>query len=595
MSDSSLARRTEIQVVFGGVDISASIKDYLISLTYTDNEEDETDDLQIKLQDREGVWRTKWLGQAIQAAAASPTSDLQSTEETESKTSQYKVIAKGGLNVHSRAGSQYFIYGSLAYGTIIEVSSISGGWANFRYSGKNAYVNAGYLQAVYSSVQPNSSGGGWNIGDAVTATGRPQYSSYGEGTPGKEVTKYQGTITYLNQKNGVPYPIHVGHLGWFAENQVQKVGPLQSAPPKEKDASKGLYIQATIIRQNWNGDGKDDKLESGQFELDSVNASGPPATVTIKGTSLPYNSTIRQTAKSKSWENYNLSGIVSEIAGKNGMASMYQCKSNPYYTRVEQYRMSDIAFLQKLCHDAGASLKVTNNIVVIFDQAEYENKSPVRTIAHGEEGGYTKYKLATGENDVYTSCHVSYTGTSGKTISATAYVADYDKDNDSNQCLEIRQRVASQAEAMELAAKMLRLHNKYEFTATFTFPGDPKLLAGCTVDLTGFGAWNGRYIIKQAKHSISHSGYATQITLRKSLDVVVTQEGTVEETPTYEVGDVVMLTPDAVVYGTNKRYYDWVYGARLFVRSISGNRVVVSIYREGAITGAVDIKHIKKV
>lgn len=61
MSDENTARHAECTVEFDGVDITSSIKPYLLSLTFTDNEEDASDDLQIKLQDREGVWMTDWL------------------------------------------------------------------------------------------------------------------------------------------------------------------------------------------------------------------------------------------------------------------------------------------------------------------------------------------------------------------------------------------------------------------------------------------------------------------------------------------------------------------------------------------------------
>ena len=57
----SLARRTEIAVTMDGTDISADINKYLLQLTYTDNEAGKTDDLQISLDDREGVWLTDWL------------------------------------------------------------------------------------------------------------------------------------------------------------------------------------------------------------------------------------------------------------------------------------------------------------------------------------------------------------------------------------------------------------------------------------------------------------------------------------------------------------------------------------------------------
>ncbi len=443
MSDTEQARRSSIEVLFGGVDITSSVEKYLISLTYTDNEEDATDDLQIKLQDREGVWLTKWLNTAIQAAAEQRSAA--GNKNGEKTIVQYKVIAQSGASVHSRAGRagvEYTQYGILSYGTVISVNSISDGWANFMYSGKNAYVKAEYLTPLYS-----------------------EYSA---------------------------------------------------AASSEGAASKGLTIQAIIKRHNWNSGGKTEVLDCGTFELDSVSASGPPAAVLIKGTSLSYSSTVRQMLKSKSWEHYVLSGIANEIADKNGMTCMYLCDSDPSYVRVEQYRMSDIAFLQKLCHDAGFSLKVSNNTVVIFDKEKFESLPTTRTIYRGKDGRYKKYSLATAENNCYTSCTVSYVNNGGQTISATVY-ADGIEAKDDKQRLKIHQKVSSVAEAEQLAEKMLRLHNKFEFTANLTFPGDPSLVAGITVELSGWGAWDGKYIISQSKHNVNHSGYTTQVTLRKAV------------------------------------------------------------------------------
>jgi len=280
----------------------------------------------------------------------------------------------------------------------------------------------------------------------------------------------------------------------------------------------GFKIQAAILRENWTGDGKDKLLDCGQFELDSIDAAGPPATITIKATSLPYSSQVRQTKKNKAWETYTLSGIAKEMAGASGMACLYESAADPSYERVEQYQESDIAFLSRLCHDAGISLKATNNIIVLFDQATYEAKPAVTTIKRGS--GYKKYKLSVGEADAqYSSCRVSYVdpGT-GKCIEATAYVEDYKADRKNNQQLEIRAKVASIAAAKALAEKRLRLHNKYSKTATFTLPGNPDLVAGVTVMLSGWGAWDGKYIIKQAKHSVDSGGYEVQIRLRRVLE-----------------------------------------------------------------------------
>lgn len=512
MIDKDLARRTDFSVTIGGIDITPDLKPYFIDLTYTDNESDETDDLQIKVQDRDGIWREKWLNTAVHAAAGievDPTTDA----------GKYKVVAKNGVNIRVGPGLSYMTVGEYPYGTIVDVEEISDGWGRVTWTREKRYIQTAYLQMVEAAEQTEANTGGtssakadWKIGDKVTVSGTPQYTSYGEGTPGRAVTNYQGTITHINKN--APYPVSVGSLGWFALDQIATDAPKASAPPKEGRASTGLKVQAQIFRQNFNGDGKDDKLDCGQFELDGVNASGPPAVVTLKCTSLPFGTTVRQTQKSRSWENYNLKGVTEQIARQNDMSCMFNSKQNPTYKRMEQTMQSDIAFLKKLCNDAGCCLKISNNIIIVYDRAEYEKNPVIDTIVYGETA-YLKYSLKTGKDKTYASCTVRYTTPSGTVITGSAYVDGYKEDNEKNQCLYVSQRVSSAAEAEALAKAQLKLHNQYEMTASFTLPGDPKYLACCTVKLKGFGAWNGKYVISKAKHSVGSSGYTTQIELRR--------------------------------------------------------------------------------
>ncbi len=508
MSDKDLARRTDAEVFFDGVDISTSLRQYLISLTYTDYEENETDDLQIEIEDRDAVWLTKWLNVAIQAAASKPASP--------------------------------------------------------------------------SAASPN-----WAVGDAVIANGRPQYTSYGGGTPGKAVTNYKGNITYLNLKSGVPYPLHVGYLGWFALDQVSKADGKTDSGEESSSSVKGLRIQAALVRKNWKGDGKDQVLECGQFELDSVEAGGPPSIIIIKGTALPFNSQVRQTKKSKAWEAYTLSKIAGEMAAQNGMTVMYESANDPYYARIEQVTMSDIALLSQLCKGAGISLKVSNNIIILFDQATYEQKPSVFTIKKGS-GIYTKYKLRTGEADQkYASCRVSYTNpATGKIISGTAYSEDYDPKNKKNQVLEITAKVSSSGEAEALAYKYLRLKNKYEYTAMFTLPGNPALVAGVTVLLTGWGAWDSKYIISEAKHALGSSGYTTQIRLRHVLAAESTP-APAEQSKEIKVGSKVRVKQGAKTY-TGGGLASFVYSTVYDVIEVRGDRVVIGI--KGQVTAAMKLQ-----
>ena len=281
----------------------------------------------------------------------------------------------------------------------------------------------------------------------------------------------------------------------------------------EAAAGGRLSISAVIKPEHWK---KDETLKTGAFELDSVDASGPPATVTISASSLAFSSDLRQTRKSKAWKNYNLSGIASEIAAGGGMGCMYEASANPSYDRVEQTRQSDIEFLRKLCQDAGISIKVTDGKLVLYDQAEYEAKAPVLTIEEGAKGGYIKYKLHSGSADTqYAKCRVRYMDpNTGKCIEGTAE----DSSVSGDQCLEVKAKVGNVGEAQALAKKRLRLHNKLAKTATFTMPGDVGLVAGVTVQLKGWGGWDGKYIVTRAVHTVGSGGYTTQISIRKVLD-----------------------------------------------------------------------------
>lgn len=441
MSNSDQARRVSAQIFFQGVDITGSMRPYLLSVTYTDNESDQTDELQIKLQDRDAIWLERWLTDAIDAAA-------DSSDAEDNGAAMYIVTAQSGLNIRSGPGTGYSKYGAVVCGTNLQVEKIENGWAKISYHGKPAYVTTSYIES---------------------------------------------------------------------SNRSEKDGGASAA--SSSTSNTGFKISVVFIRENWTGGGKDKVLDCGQFELDNVDVSGPPNVVTIKATALPYSAQIRQTKRSKAWESYLLSGIADEMASANGMTCMYLSNSDPIYRRVEQYRQSDIAFLSALCKEAGISLKATNNLLVLFDQADYEEKSPAREIVRGD-GSYIKYRLTAGTAGTqYASCRVSYTdpGT-GNCIEATVKVEDYDETSKNNQQLEITAKVASVAEAKTRAEKYLRLYNKYAKTAVFTMPGNPDIVAGVTVTLSGWGEWNGTYLVEQAIHAVGSSGYTTQIKLRKTLE-----------------------------------------------------------------------------
>lgn len=282
--------------------------------------------------------------------------------------------------------------------------------------------------------------------------------------------------------------------------------------------TKGLSFAVWIGKNDHTG--KVVQQKAGTFTLDSIKHSGPPSAVTIKCTSLDFAGGIRTEKRDKAWERYNLKGIAQEIAKKGGLQLSYCCNINPTYSRRQQDQETDIAFLVRVCHDEGVSVKISDGHMILFQREIFENMEAIDKIVFGD-GSYTKWDLGTSTGDVtFDKCIVTYTDpATGKSITGSyqtdEYAEEEEKDDPKHQILKVQNvKVTSIAEANSLAESRLKLRNQFERVVTLTFPGNPAVIAGLPIELVGFGYWSGKYIISQAKHSIQSSGYSTKAKLR---------------------------------------------------------------------------------
>lgn len=283
----------------------------------------------------------------------------------------------------------------------------------------------------------------------------------------------------------------------------------------EQTGAKGAEISALFVKTDEMG--REEVLDCGVFKVDSISESGPPTKVSIKSTSIPTNSKVSVEKKTKAWEKIKLSAIATEIASKNGLRSIFESDFDPFYIRKEQVQKSDIVFLQELCKKAGISLKVTAKMLVLFDALKYESKAPIKTIKKGDSD-LIRWNLGTDYKDTaYEKCEVTYTDpTTKKTIKGAFKNPTTEKTTE--KVLKVNEKVNNTKEANELAKKRLREKNKNETKASFEFAGDLGLVSGVTVKLVGWGFYDGKYIVQDASHGISRSGYTTGISVRKVLE-----------------------------------------------------------------------------
>lgn len=105
------------------------------------------------------------------------------------------------------------------------------------------------------------------------------------------------------------------------------------------------------------------------------------------------------------------------------------------------------------------------------------------------------------------------------------------------------------------------------------------------------GAYNKKANADAMAAKLKAAGFGTYITTEQGKPV--SSGGSA--TTSLAVGDKVKLTSNAPVYGSSTKFQSWVYSSTLYVCEISGNRVVISTQKTGAVTGAVDKKYLTKI
>ncbi len=310
--------------------------------------------------------------------------------------------------------------------------------------------------------------------------------------------------------------------------------------PTGKWASKWKPDGGEVVRAyigSGTVDGKKEReLFCGKFFVDSLRTSGSPRVFEMRAVSVPMNTPIRRKMVTKAWEKKTLKGIAQEIAAAAKVKLLFDSKENPSYDRQDQKAESNLKFLSRLCEDAGLSIKVTDSQIVIFDQAFYEKKKPVKTLTLGVSD-ILSWDFESQQSETYKSCTISYRNLKEKKkSSAGGYTSnEYDIDavpekknpavmtytyvdpnaDDNGQEYQVKKRATSISEAKRIAKATLRKLNLRKMTGSLSLVGDTSLVAGVVINLKGFGSFDGAFIIESASHSVSTSGYVTSLSVRR--------------------------------------------------------------------------------
>ncbi len=267
-------------------------------------------------------------------------------------------------------------------------------------------------------------------------------------------------------------------------------------------------------------------LHAGRFEIDEIEVTGYPSTVRIKAVAVLGDSILRGTRHNQTWEEITVQKCAGDIAGRKGLSLRWECGENPELDHVEQADESDLEFLLRICHDHGISLKITTDEVILFDDAKYEATDPVLTVykpglADTSAGGGTvpvrwlrDYHMQAKTRDTYWKCKVRYQKGKEKELIEGEFAAP---NKEKGRILYVREQVKDVGEAERLAKKKLREANKDEMTGEFTTLGRTDLAAGQVAELSGFGHFDGNYLVLRAVHEVRQE-YITKVSVRRCLD-----------------------------------------------------------------------------
>lgn len=279
---------------------------------------------------------------------------------------------------------------------------------------------------------------------------------------------------------------------------------------------RGDTASIELVRVNWNGEDVEN-LNLGTFEIDectnTYSASGGNE-AKVKLNSIPNSSGLRSINESRSWEKVKLSKIAADIAADAGMILFYDTKEDPEIARAEQSEKSNLAFLQKICHDNGLALKASDGKLIIFDEEKFEEQEPIITLTYGMDAIKSFSAKAT-ISKIYKKCVVNYKH--GKKSEGISGEFD-DTSKKSGMTLKVNQKVETQAEAEKLAKKKLREKNKEEIKISLTLVGRFVYLSGNVVELVDHGFYDGRYIIEKSTHNLGSNGYEVNVEMRRCLE-----------------------------------------------------------------------------
>jgi len=261
------------------------------------------------------------------------------------------------------------------------------------------------------------------------------------------------------------------------------------------------------------------ELKCGVFEIDEIEAKGPPDTVTIRGMATGIVNSLR-TKKSDAHENKTLRQIAEKVAQKNGLTIAGEI---PEITigRATQNQETDLGFLKRIAGQFGIIFSVRESVITFTSVYGLEKRGESFVLDKTDLTSYTIKDKATGA--VKSAKVRSKSAKGNEKVEADLEYKKWqeeegykyeDIENQDDAVTHVRVENKQQAEAVAKSVMHLSASNQQE--GSITIKGNGLAVAGNNFTFTGIGKLSGKWNIKESTHKLDKSGgYTTDCEIKR--------------------------------------------------------------------------------
>lgn len=274
----------------------------------------------------------------------------------------------------------------------------------------------------------------------------------------------------------------------------------------------GDKIQASLTSYDWNKPGEVLKLDCGTMQVDDPQFGGPPDTVTLKALNIPAAEGFNDAPQDTTWTSISMAQLGKLIANRYGMQFIFDAPRDFVIHALKRTQQTDADLLSSTAKKYNLCLKVFSNKLVIYSKHLYEQRTPVTTITRGKSNisNYTLYSPLVGTG--FNAVTIKYKPTNAKKLLEYEF-----RIAPGGKCMILQESVDDDAQAEMVAKAKLREANEKAFTGSFTLALNLAIVAGCTVMLSGFGKFDGKYFVDSVIHRYGSGAGTTEFSAHKCL------------------------------------------------------------------------------